>query len=291
MMPSTTHLVIVPSYNTGPRLRGVVAELIEHWQPVVVVIDGSTDGSDLALEALARERGAAARPPGATSLAEGSGAPVAGLNVVRLPRNSGKGAAVLAGARWALERGFTHALTMDADGQHHADHVPGFMSASRLDPQALVLGRPIFPPNIPAERLHGRKLSVLLVRCAILGGGIDDPLFGFRVYPLAPLLAVLGARRSGRRYDFDTEAAVRLCWSGTRPVNVPAPVRYFSAAEGGVSHFRYGRDNVVLAAMYVRLLSELVWRRAPEILRHRRRWRAEVSPAAAARPLAPEATP
>src|SRR5258706_16011627 len=136
MIPSATHLVVLPSYNTGSRLREVVAEVLRTWQPVVVVIDGSTDGSDLPLKELA------AREPA--------------LTVLTLPRNSGKGAAVLAGAQWARERAFTHALTMDADGQHHAERVPGFMGVSRLNPQALVLGKPIFPPNIPRERLYGR---------------------------------------------------------------------------------------------------------------------------------------
>jgi glycosyltransferase involved in cell wall biosynthesis len=255
MIPSATHVVVLPSYNTGPRLLAVVTEVLRYWQPVVVVIDGSTDGSAEAMRALA------AREPA--------------LTVLTLSRNSGKGAAVLAGAQWARARGFTHALTMDADGQHHADRVPEFMGVSRLNPHALVLGRPIFPANIPRERLHGRKISVLLVRCAILGRGIDDPLFGFRVYPIAPLLDVLGSRRTARRYDFDAEAAVRLCWAGVRPLNVPAPVRYFSRAEGGVSHFHYLRDNVTLARMHTRLIGTMLLRRAPEILRHRRRWRHE----------------
>lgn len=261
MISSATHVVVLPSYNTGPKLAGVVAEVLRHWQPVVVVIDGSTDGSDVPLRELA------AREPA--------------LTVLQLPRNSGKGAAVLAGAQWARERGFTHALAMDADGQHHAEHIARFMSVSRLNPQALVLGKPIFPANIPRERLYGRQISVALVHCAILGRGIDDPLFGFRVYPIAPLLEVLGARGTARRYDFDAEAAVRLCWSGVRPLNVPAPVRYFSRAEGGVSHFHYLRDNLTLARMHTRLIGEMLFRRAPEILRHRRRWRNEpVVPAA-----------
>jgi glycosyltransferase involved in cell wall biosynthesis len=269
MTPSATHLVVLPSYNTGPRLRSVVAEVLQHWQPVVVVIDGSTDGSEVTLKDLA------AKEPG--------------LTVITLPRNSGKGSAVLAGARWAGERGFTHLLAMDADGQHHAECVPEFMAASRRNPQALVLGKPVFPPNIPRERLHGRKISVFLVRCALLGPGIDDPLFGFRVYPVAPLLEVLGPRQTGRRYDFDAEAAVRLCWSGVRPLNVPAPVRYFSRAEGGISHFHYLRDNITLGRMHTRLITEMIFRRAPELLRHRRRWRQEPEQAASAGELAPEA--
>lgn len=270
MRSAATHLVLLPSYNTGPQLRDVVAEVLRHWRPVLLVVDGSTDGSEQPLLELAR------------------GEPA--LTVLVRPRNEGKGAAVLAGMAWAAERGYTHALTMDADGQHSAPHIAPFMAASRQRPDALVLGKPIFPSNIPRERLHGRKLSVALVHCALLGAGVDDPLFGFRVYPIAPLLAVLGPRRTGRRYDFDTEAAVRLCWSGVPPLNLPAPVRYFSRAEGGVSHFHYGRDNLTLAGMHVRLITEMLLCRIPAILHWRRRWREDHAlalPPALANDLAP----
>ncbi len=253
MTASPTHLVILPTYNTGPRLREVVTEVRRHWAPVLVVVDGSTDGSAEFLRELAQ---ADAR-----------------LTVLVLPHNSGKGAAVLAGAQAAVARGFTHALVMDADGQHPAASIVEFMAASQRQPEALVLGRPVFPANTPAARRQGRKLSIWIVHVELLGAGIDDPLFGFRVYPLAPLLAVLGKQHGGRRYDFDTEAAVRLAWAGVPPVNVSAPVRYFSRAEGGVSHFHYLRDNLTLVGMHVRLLTELLFWRWPVVLRHRRRWR------------------
>jgi len=254
MTSARTHLIILPTYNTGPRLRDVVTEVLDQWQPVMVVVDGSTDGSERAVLELAKSEPA--------------------LTVLILPENSGKGAAVIAGARAAGEKGFTHALVMDADGQHPATHIREFMEISSRHLEAMVLGRPIFPANIPAERLHGRKLSVGLVRFELLGAGIADPLFGFRVYPLVPLLAVLGPRRGGRRYDFDTEAAIRLGWAGVPPVNVAAPVRYFSRAEGGVSHFHYLRDNVTLVWMHARLITELLLWRWPALLGHRRRWRA-----------------
>ncbi len=257
MIVSPTHLVVLPSYNPGPRLAAVIADVLAHWQKVLLVVDGSTDGSEIPLLERARQDPA--------------------FSLLQLPRNTGKGGAVLAGARWAQARGFTHMLTMDADGQHVAACVPEFMAASRRHPGALVLGRPVFPPNVPAERLHGRKISVGLVRCSLLGDGIDDPLFGFRVYPIGPLLAVLGDRVTGRRYDFDTEAAVRLCWAGVRPINLPAPVRYFSRAEGGVSHFHYVWDNLTLTGMHIRLLTELLFSRIPGVLRHRRRWRTEAA--------------
>lgn len=256
MTPSPTHVVLLPTYNTGPRLLGVVREVLRHWQPVLVVVDGSNDGSEQPLHALVpREQG---------------------LSVLVLPHNSGKGAAVLAGLRHLQTRGLTHALVMDADGQHSATHIAEFMAASLAQPEAMILGRPVFGPEVPLERLHGRKLSVGMVRCLLLGAGVDDPLFGFRVYPISRLLDILGPRRGGRRYDFDTEAAVRLAWAGVRPVNLAAPVRYFTRAEGGVSHFHYVRDNLTLVWMHLRLLTELILLRWPALLRHRRRWRTMV---------------
>lgn len=260
MPPSSTHLVLLPTYNTGPRLLEVVKEVLRAWRPVMVVVDGSADGSERAVIDLAKSESA--------------------LTVLQLRENSGKGAAVLAGARAALERGFTHALVMDADGQHPAGSIAEFMAASQRQPAAMVLGKPIFPANVPAERLHGRKLSVGLVRLELLGAGVADPLFGFRIYPLAPLVDVLGPRRGGRRYDFDTEAAVRLVWAGVPPVNLAAPVRYFSRAEGGVSHFHYLRDNANLVWMHTRLIVELLFLRWPALRRHRRQWTAVLALAA-----------
>jgi len=247
MIASTSHLILLPAYNPGPRLRDVVAEVLRYWQPVLVVVDGSTDGSEQPVLELARTEPA--------------------LRVLVLPENSGKGAAVLAGAREAAARGFTHALVMDADGQHPAESIAKFMATSAAQPDALVLGRPIFPANTPPARRHGRKLSIGLVHFELMSKAVADPLFGFRVYPLAPLLAELGPRRSGRRYDFDTEAMVRLGWAGVPMMNLTAPVRYFSAADGGVSHFHYGRDNARLVWMHTRLIAELLFRRWPSLLR------------------------
>jgi glycosyltransferase involved in cell wall biosynthesis len=253
MEASPTHIVLMPSYNAGPRLREVVADVAAHWNPVIAVIDGSNDGSERPLLELARDNPA--------------------LTVVVLERNQGKGGAVIEGMRAAAKRGYTHALVMDADGQHPSGSIAEFMEESLLHPEAMVLGRPILPVNTPFERRHGRKLSTGIVRVELLGRAVDDPLFGFRVYPIGPLLGVLQDRRSGRRYDFDTEAAVRLAWAGVPPRNLPAPVRYFTPEEGGVSHFRYIRDNVLLVTMHLKLVAEMMLLRWPALLRHRRRWR------------------
>lgn len=218
----------MPSYNTGARLAQTVAEALACWQPVWVVVDGSDDGSD-------------------TALADGPG-----LRVIRRARNGGKGAAVLEGLNAASAEGFTHVLVMDADGQHPAGEIASFMEMSRQNPEAMILGVPVFDASAPLVRVWGRRISNVLARWET-GRDIGDALFGFRVYPLVPLLAVMQESRGMRGYDFDTGAAVRLCWRGVGVINLPAPVRYFGPKEGGVSHFRYGRDNLRLAAMHLRL--------------------------------------
>ena len=250
MTPSATHLVLIPSYNTGWRLRVTVQEACAHWLPVWVIVDGSTDGSADAMRELARHE--------------------PGLRVLVQSPNRGKGAAVLAGAEAALREGFSHALVMDADGQHPADRIGDFMRASAREPTALVLGRPVFGRDAPPARMVGRRLSVALVRWEILGAGIDDPLFGFRVYPLAPLVRVLHDTRFARRFDFDPEVAVRLFWSGLPTRNLAAACRYLSCAEGGVSHFHYWRDNLRMVWLHIRLLAELLLWRGISLRRMRR---------------------
>lgn len=245
---SASHLVLIPSYNPGPKVRETVRAARAQWTPVWVVVDGSTDGSAELLQGMA-----AADP---------------GLKVIVLPENRGKGSAVLEGISQAARLGFTHALTMDSDGQHPAQLIPAFMAASQQKPQAMVLGKPVFDANAPALRVNGRKVSNGWANLETLWMGIGDSLYGFRVYPIAPLCRVMHSNRFMRRFDFDPEAVVRLCWAGVIPINIDAPVRYFRADEGGVSHFRYLRDNTLLTWMHTRLflgfllrLPLLIWRR------------------------------
>ena len=246
--PSSTHLVLIPSYNPGPRVFDTVRAARAQWSPVWIVVDGSTDGTASGLEALAADDSA--------------------LVVRVLRRNRGKGGALLDGLEAARARGYTHALTMDSDGQHPAELIGAFMAASIERPEAMVLGRPVFDASAPMLRVRGRRISNAWTDLETLGAGIGDSLFGFRVYPIEPLLAVMRGQRWMRRFDFDTEAVVRLAWRGVVPLNLPAPVRYPSASEGGVSHFRYGRDNALLTWMHARLvlgflvrLPWLLWRR------------------------------
>jgi glycosyltransferase involved in cell wall biosynthesis len=233
MTPSSTHLVLIPSYNPGPKVFSTVRAALEQWAPVWVIIDGSTDHSEHRLSEMA-----AAEP---------------NLRVSVLPKNSGKGAAVLFGMREAQALGFTHVLTMDSDGQHPTESIAPFMQASFSSPAAMVLGKPIFDDSAPGLRVKGRKISNWWANLETLWAGIDDSLFGFRVYPIAPLISVMRRQLWMRRFDFDVEAAVRLCWRGVIPINLPAKVRYFKPEEGGVSHFNYWRDNALLSWMHFRL--------------------------------------
>ena len=248
MTASTTHLVLIPSYNTGATVYATVRAARAQWNPVWVVTDGSTDGTPDGLRAMAK-----ADP---------------GLRVFSLPANAGKGSAVLHGLQAARDAGFTHALIMDSDGQHPADLIPAFMQASLERPEAMVLGRPVFDASAPLLRVRGRRVSNWWTNLETLGAGIDDSLYGFRVYPVGALIAVMRRQPWMRRFDFDTEAVVRLAWRGVKPVNIAAPVKYLTAAQGGVSHFRYGRDNLLLSWMHARLMLEfalrlpgLLWRR------------------------------
>ena len=235
-----THLVLIPSYNPGIKVYQTVQEARAQWTPVWVVVDGSTDASVKGLQALAAQD--------------------KGLRVIVLPHNVGKGAAVLHGVDMAAAQGFTHVLTMDSDGQHPAHLIPEFMAVSLNQPTVMVLGKPVFASDAPRLRVNGRKISNGWANLETLWAGIGDSLFGFRVYPIAPLRRVMHGQRWMRRFDFDPEAVVRMCWLGVKPVNIAAAVKYFSSGEGGVSHFNYLRDNLLLTWMHLRLMVGFVLR-------------------------------
>jgi glycosyltransferase involved in cell wall biosynthesis len=247
---SKTHVVLIPCYNPGARIEEVVRQARAQWFPVWVVVDGSTDDS--------------------TALLQASASKDAGLEVFVQDVNGGKGSAVLRGITEALKRGYTHALTMDADGQHPTDLIPTFMARSLANPSHLILGKPVFDANAPALRVNGRKVSNWWANLETMGAGVGDSLYGFRVYPMLELQTVMLKNRWMRRFDFDPEAAVRLCWEGLQPENIDAPVKYFDADQGGVSHFKYVRDNILLTWMHSRLFLEFLVRLPSLILRKMR---------------------
>lgn len=234
-MADARPLILIPSFNTGPILLETVTAALSLGTPVWVVFDGSTDGSPELIRDL--------ETAGHQS-----------FRIIHLEVNSGKGAAVLHGLREAVQAGFSHVLTMDADGQHPAHRVPEFFKLSAAHPEAAVFGRPVFDASAPALRVNGRKISNFWANLETLGWGVDDSLFGMRLYPAHDLLEVLESTPFARRFDFDPEVAVRLAWRGVPVINLPTPVRYPSKEEGGISQFRYFRDNTLLTWMHLRLV-------------------------------------
>ena len=230
--------ILIPTYNNPATLRGVVERARADCPDIVVIDDHSADEGRRAVAALTAE-----------GLAQGR----------RLPENRGKGGAVKAGFEFARELGFTHALQVDADGQHCFEDIPRFLAAARAHPEALVLGAPVFDETAPKSRLRGRQISIFWTT---LETGfrriIDDPCCGFRVYPLAPAIAA-GARTD--RMEFDPEIAVRMAWAGVPVLNLPTRVRYLTAEEGGVSHFRPFHDNALMSWMHTRMVCALIARR------------------------------
>lgn len=231
----------MPSYNPGPKLLEVVTEVLRCFRPLWVIVDGSTDGSAAPLHEIARQR--------------------EGFEIFELPKNHGKGAAILHGLREAHGRGFTGALTMDCDGQHSAAHIHALMQQSLHHPGAMILGNPVFDESAPWERLAGRRISNFWMNLCTLWGGIPDGLFGMRVYPVEPALEILEIRTPfARRFDFDNEIAVRLFWQDVPPVSVDVPCYYLNRDEGQVSHYNYFWDNIRTVWMHLRLVSEALIR-------------------------------
>lgn len=238
--------LVVPCYNHSRQLRTTLAALAETGLPCLLVDDGS-DGDDArALRDLAAEHD--------------------WLELTRLEHNSGKGVAVIHGLRLADHHGYTHALQIDADGQHDPGDIPALIEAAREEPEALISGRPRYGSDIPRARLYGRYLTHAMVWLQTLSFSIKDSMCGFRVYPLVPTLALLAHARVGRRMDFDTEIMVRLYWQGT-------PVRFIDTRvmypPDGVSHFAVFGDNLRITAMHTRLTLGMLWR-LPRLLSGRR---------------------
>ena len=221
--------VIIPTYDNPLTVRAVVERVRGYVPDVVLVDDGSGEAGRRVVEGIGRE----------------------GLaHVTHREDNGGKGAAVKTGFRVARELGFTHAVQVDADGQHHLEDIPRFLDAARARPEALILGQPVFDESLPPGRAFARRISTFWVNVETGGPVVGDPQCGFRVYPLE---AALAARAGGNRMDFDLEIPVRMVWNGVPVVNVPTRVRYLAASEGGISHFQLFRDNLRISWLHTRL--------------------------------------
>ena len=235
---------VIPVYNHPATIGAMVAGVHAHGLHCVLVDDGSEPHCAAVLDALAREHGAGK------------------LTLVRLATNQGKGGAMMAGFRAAHARGFRHALQIDADGQHDVADIPRFLAAAAQQPQAVINGAPIYDQSVPTGRLIGRYATHVWVWINTLSLAIKDSMCGFRVYPLEPTVRLIDEVAIGKRMDFDTEILVRLYWRGLAVVNLPTRVTY---PQDGISHFRLGRDNLLISRMHAKLFAGMLWR-APALL-------------------------
>ena len=237
--------IIIPIYNHKDTIDAVVDRLSSYAIPIFVVDDGSDAATRAVLRALALRQ------------------PL--VRHIRLPENGGKGAAVMRGFREAHRAGFTHALQIDADGQHDIADVPKFIDKSRARPEAVIAGRPIYDACAPASRRYGRLITHAWVWIETLSLAIGDSMCGFRLYPLAPTIALIDRTSLPTRMDFDIDIIVRLFWMGVPVENLPTRVIY---PEGGLSHFKLWRDNARISWMHTRLVLGML-RRLPMLLRRR----------------------
>jgi len=179
------------------------------------------------------------------------------VRLLALPENRGKGVAVMSGCAAAAAEGYTHAVQIDADGQHDTVDLPRLLELAQQHPHAVVSGIPIYDQSVPKVRFYGRYLTHMLVWLHTLSFEIVDSMCGFRVYPLDAALALWRSGAVGRRMDFDTSILVRLHWAGLRVYSVPTRVIY---PADGVSHFHYLRDNLRMVRLHLSLLAGMLLR-------------------------------
>jgi glycosyltransferase involved in cell wall biosynthesis len=228
--------IVIPTFDNPMTIERVVRAVREHCADLIVVDDGSGAEAKARIDAIER-----------ADLA----------HVQRRAHNGGKGAAVKDGLRKAAELGFTHALQVDADGQHDLRDIPRFLEAAERAPSHMVLGQPRFDESVPRARLYGRRISIFWAAVETFGDRVGDPLCGFRVYPVREALA---ANARGDRMDFDPEIVVRMAWRGVPVTKLETRVRYIAAEDGGVSHFEAFWDNARISSAHTRLVCEALVR-------------------------------
>jgi glycosyltransferase involved in cell wall biosynthesis len=229
--------LLIPVYDHEKPLPGLIARLKPYGLPCFVVDDGSKAGCVQVMRDLA------AREPW--------------LRYLRRDRNGGKGSAVKAGLRAAEEEGFSHAVQIDADGQHDPGDLGAFLAAANAHPEAVVTGRPLFDASVPKLRYYARYLTHVWVWINTVSFAIPDSMCGYRVYPVRPCVELLRSASLGDRMEFDTEILVRLYWRGVEVISLPTRVTY---PEDGLSHFRPWRDNALISLMHARLFFGMLLR-------------------------------
>ncbi|MBS3797719.1 glycosyltransferase family 2 protein [Pseudoalteromonas sp. BDTF-M6] len=237
--------IVIPNYNHTHAIDQVLAQLCGAGYNIVMVDDGSHGEAQSYFDELAP------RYPQ--------------LTLLRHQVNQGKGGAVQTGLRWAYENGYSHALQVDADGQHCIADIDRLVECARNNPEAIISGRPVYDDSVPKHRYLSRYITHVWVWIETLSLSIKDSMCGFRVYPLAPCMALFERCELGKRMDFDIEIMVRMYWRGTPSRFVDTQVIY---PEDGVSHFQPLADNVKISWLHTRLFFGMLVR-LPKLLWHK----------------------
>jgi len=235
--------VIIPVYNHGETLSGTLENLSSYGLHTFVVDDGSNDRTKEILAKLDAEFD---------------------IDLITLPENQGKGAAVKVGFCKAWAKGFTHGIQVDADGQHDLGDLGILLDEAWKNPDALISGDPQYDESAPASRLYGRSITRFWVWVETLSLDIPDAMCGFRIYPLEPCIRLIDDRRIGTRMEFDIEIAVRLHWRGVPFIAIPTRVTY---PDDGTSHFRVLQDNWRITRMHTMLFFGMLLRLPVLLLR------------------------
>ncbi|WP_290702688.1 glycosyltransferase family 2 protein [Amphritea sp.] len=238
--------VVIPVYNHEEAIGVTLVDVLSYGYPVLLVDDGSSSECRDLLVQLSEQH-------------------ADWVNLIRLEQNAGKGAAVKAGLRQLFQEGYSHAVQVDADGQHDLQDLPLFMATAKDAPEALVIGYPRYDKSVPAHRYYARYLTHVWVWINTLSLAIKDTMCGFRVYPLAKTVEMLEQESCGDRMDYDTEVIVRWAWRGFSVRNLPTRVIY---PIDGVSHFNVVKDNILISRMHARLFFGMLLR-LPGILRNK----------------------
>ena len=236
--------IVIPVYNHPHYLADLVHHLEQFQFPIILVNDGSHAECTAILRKLDQQFDQ--------------------VSLIEHVENKGKGQAVITGLRYAAHIGMTHALQLDADGQHHWDDVAKFFQLSQQQPEAMVIGQPIFDASVPKKRLYGRYITHFWVWVNSLSFDIKDSMCGFRIYPLDTTIAVLNKAKFQPRMGFDSEILVRLKWEDVPFINIPTPVFY---PEHGISHFDAWRDNIGISKAHATLFIEMLKRLSQLLLR------------------------